>query len=58
MIVFQTKVSLNFAIFYWKNIIPKNFTFENLTNVQVKQSNNPMDGARVPRTSYQKVIIN
>ena len=43
--------------FYWKNIIPKNFTFESLTNVQVQQGNDPMDGARVPRTSYQEVII-
>ena len=43
--------------FYWKNIIPKNFTFESLTNVQVQQGNDPDDGARVPRTSYQEVII-
>ena len=43
--------------FYWKNIIPKNFTFESLTNVQVQQGNDPIDGARVPRTSYQEVII-
>ena len=44
--------------FYWKNIIPKNFTFESLTNVQVQQGQMiQMDGARVPRTSYQEVII-
>jgi len=53
---------------YWKNIIPKNYNFVNLTGITVVaveseyQEDSPTDvgiveGSKTPRNSYNKVII-
>ena len=42
---------------YWKNIIPKTFTFGNLTNVQIQDGQDPISGSMIPRTSYKEIII-
>ena len=43
--------------FYWKNIVPKDYTFENLNGISVQSGDDPMIGSRVPRTPYKKIAI-
>ena len=44
--------------FYWKNIVPKDYTFGNLYGISVQAGDDPMIGSRVPRTSYEEIVIN
>ena len=51
--------------FYWKNIIPKDYTFEDIDGIEVKDVINEDDdsvigissGMKTPRTSYKKINI-
>tara|TARA_R100000008_G_C3578371_1_gene166729 strand:+ start:188 stop:841 length:654 start_codon:yes stop_codon:yes gene_type:complete len=49
---------------YWKNIIPKDYNFFNLTdtleinNIEVDSDVGVSSGAKIPRQSYRDIIIN
>ena len=49
--------------FYWKNIIPKNYTFEDIDGIEKKDvlvDNSDIGvstGMKIPRTSYKKINI-
>ena len=43
--------------FYWKNIVPKNYTFKDLNGISVQDGGDPIDGSRTPRTLYEEIII-
>ncbi len=43
--------------YYWKNIIPKNFTLLNRTGITLKEGRDPMDGAKTPREFYQEYEV-
>ena len=53
------------SIFYWNNIIPRNYTFENVTGIYTNPVLVPEEeygvgiasGSRTPRTSYTEIII-
>ena len=42
---------------YWKNIVPKDYTFEDINGISVQDIPDPMEGSKVPRTSYKEIII-
>ena len=42
---------------YWKNIISKDYTFEDLNRISVQDGGDPIDGSRTPRTLYKEIII-
>ena len=42
---------------YWKNIISKDYTFEDLNGISVQDGDDPIDGSRTPRTLYKEIII-
>ena len=50
--------------FYWKNIIPKDYTFEDIDGVEKKDvfvddsDVGVSKGIKIPRTSYKEIIIN
>ena len=52
--------------FYWKNIIPKDYTFEDIDGIEVKDVINEDDdsdigissGMKTPRVNYKEIIIN
>ena len=43
--------------FYWKNIVPKNYTFEDRNGISVQDGNDPITGSRVPRIPYKEIVI-
>ena len=51
---------------YWKNIIPKDYTFEDIDGIEVKDVINEDDdsdigissGMKIPRVNYKEIIIN
>ena len=51
---------------YWKNIIPKDYTFEDIDGIEVKDVINEDDdsdigissGMKIPRVDYKEIIIN
>ena len=53
------------SIFYWNNIIPRNYTFENVTGIYTNPVLVPEEeygvgiasGSRTPRTFYTEIII-
>jgi len=44
--------------FYWKNIVPKDNTFQDLNSISVRDNPDPTKGSKVPRTPYKEIIIN
>ncbi len=44
--------------FYWKNIVPKDNTFQDLVGISVRDNPDPTKGSKVPRTPYKEIIIN
>ncbi len=44
--------------FYWKNIVSKDNTFQDLIGISVRDNPDPTKGSKVPRTPYKEIIIN